>query len=102
MRILIKDQLYYGNTPWAETMNLTRGQWVEVNTEFLFKDQFNTYDVRVMLRYVDAIEDDMRRYRKRCSWCGHHSALVSRRCEYCKHDDHFERFFPHRNKNETT
>ena len=50
-------------------MNALAGTWVEVETDFLFKDQFNVKDLRIYLHNVDEIRDDMRRYRKQCLHC---------------------------------
>ena len=41
---------------WHETMTKTQGQWIEVETEFLFEDQFNTETARVDCAYIDAID----------------------------------------------
>jgi hypothetical protein len=42
--------------PWHDTMTAIQGQWVEVETEFLFEDQFNTDTARGECRYIDAID----------------------------------------------
>ena len=47
-----------------------------------------------MAHDIDEVKDDMRRYRKFCSICHHHSALVAKKCEHCNLDCGFKRFFP--------
>ena len=41
---------------WAETMQESKGQWLDVETEFIFEDQFNTKTARVMAKHIDAIQ----------------------------------------------
>jgi len=33
--------------------------WLDVETKYLFRDQFNTKDLRIMNESIDAIEDDV-------------------------------------------
>ena len=46
------------------------GQWVEVETKYLFQDQFNTAELRVMSRNVADIQDDIRENFIFDSWTG--------------------------------
>ena len=55
IQIRIKDVRFFGQKPWADTMNRMRGQWVDVETEYLFPDQFNVAQARVPLRHVVGI-----------------------------------------------
>jgi len=41
---------------WMDVMLATQGTWVDVETQFLFAEQFNTKDLRVMSRYIDGID----------------------------------------------
>lgn len=100
MQILIRKgkwHTYY--TPYNDRMERIAGRWVEVDTTYLFKDQFNTKNcLRIMLRDVEAIKDDMRPFRKICNWCNNHSAHVDKKCWKCGKSDHFERLTPKRIK----
>jgi len=42
--------------PWFDTMMAAAGTWMEVETEHLFEDQFNTESARVDSRYLDGID----------------------------------------------
>lgn len=89
---------------WASIMQSIAGTWVEVDTKYLFKTSFNGIVntelgiCHIPLRHVSKIEDDMRRYRKRCNYCGNHCALVEKHCPACDRNDYFERFFPQKKK----
>ena len=101
MEILIKDKEFHAsNQRWADAMNLMRGQWIEVETERLFKDQFNVATARVHLCDIDAIKNDVRPFRQRCNWCGKHSPVVLKKCEHCKKSEYLERFFPKKKRSE--
>lgn len=41
---------------WAEGMRKAKGQWLDVETEFLFDSQFNVKDIRVMVSHIDGIK----------------------------------------------
>jgi hypothetical protein len=41
---------------WANRMNEKKGKWLDVETEFLFEDQFNTGHIRVMVKHIDGID----------------------------------------------
>ena len=101
MQILIKDKSFFGlgiAANWAMAMNKIAGQWVDVETKFLFKSSFNVNvpgfgGIGVSIHDIDDVKDDIRRYRKICWWCKKHSALVTKTCS-CGRSDHFDRFFP--------
>lgn len=68
------------------------GQWVEVDTDFLFSNQFNTVPMidgngnpcngfRVMESDVIGVRNDMREGRARCYWCGKHSIFAGKLSE---------------------
>ena len=110
MKIKVKNKTYYSmlnnNKDWVDKMNTVAGKWIEVDTEYLFSDQFNTpagdgqgSGLRILLKDIEAIKDDMRPYRKICRWCHHHSALVDKKCCHCGKTEYFERLIPwHVNK----
>ena len=53
------ERAVHGNcAKWAEGMRAASGKWVEVETEYLFEDQFNIAkpSVRLELRLIDAID----------------------------------------------
>ncbi len=41
--------------PWYETMQKSKDQWLDVETDFIFEDQFNTETARVMVKHIDGI-----------------------------------------------
>ncbi len=66
------------NSKFSKMLESVAGTWLEVETEFLFNDQFNTVPVegvtehglRVMLEDVEEIEGDIRQGVVKCHWCG--------------------------------
>lgn len=85
MKILIKPDAtsYSMGTPavYRNALESIRGQWVEVETDYLFQDQFNTVPMlggnglRIMMDQVVAIQDDAREGKAKCRYCGHHDEL---------------------------
>ncbi len=63
---------------------------VEVETDYLFKDQFNTTPIksisksgmRIMQNMVEKVIDDIRPQKMKCHWC---SGISDKglSCEYC-------------------
>ena len=45
---------------YRKALQALAGQWIEVETQFLFQDQFNTKDLRIMASHVEDIQDDIR------------------------------------------
>ena len=85
---------------YRQKINEVAGCWLEVDTKFLFSDQFNTVsgkhpgnNLRIMLRNVAEIKNDIRINRKFCRWCNHHSPINAKSCINCNNSDHFEEFF---------
>jgi hypothetical protein len=85
------------NWVWAETLGKIAGKTIEVETEFLFSDQFNTVPIiginngktglRLMNSDVAEVIDDIRPTKVRCDWCGKTSDLVNEVCPHCgKHE----------------
>ena len=63
---------------WKRMMQAIQGQWIEVETDHLFEDQFNTVPIpgvsesglRVMESDVAEIRNDARAGKSKCGWCG--------------------------------
>jgi len=87
MRIKIKDNataicLRDAYTPinweWAEKLKKVEGEWLVVETDYLFKDQFNTAPIpgvskdglRIMESMVEVVENDVRKEMVKCRYCG--------------------------------
>lgn len=81
------------------------GRTFEVDTEYLFSDQFNTADFggndpnaestgvtgyRIMGEYVENIIDDIRAGKMRCKWCGKTSD-TGEVCVHCGKKDYLEK-----------
>lgn len=66
------------NLDWKRMMQQVQGQWLEVETDHLFRDQFNTAPIlgvsesgmRIMQSDVAEIRNDARVGKSRCNWCG--------------------------------
>lgn len=71
------DKVNYSRE-FAVMLDAVKGQWLEVETKFLFKDQFNTppieglteHGLRIHEHWVTEIEDDARIGVCRCHYCG--------------------------------
>jgi len=69
---------------WEAMLEKVQGQWLTVETDYLFNDQFNTVPIpgvstlgmRIMQSDVVAIEDDIRGSMLECAWCGFHQEKV--------------------------
>lgn len=85
---------------WAEKLQAVQGMWLEVETEHLFLDQYNTSPItgitelglRLFNRDIDAIENDVRERMKRCSWCGKCCPKEEGSCPKCGKSEYFETF----------
>ena len=80
---------------WYDKLKAVAGKTLEVETAYLFKDQFNTAPVegvseiglRIMATSVEEVIDDEREYMLRCTYCGQVSevsAVHSARCPHCR------------------
>jgi hypothetical protein len=87
------------NSDWYDKLKAVAGKTLEVETEHLFKDQFNTAPVegvselglRIMISEVEEVIDDEREYMLRCAYCGQCSevnTVTSRRCPHCSQGDY--------------
>jgi hypothetical protein len=83
------------NSKWYTMLLKIEGTILEVDTEYLFQDQFNciTPDgtgIRVMLNDVSAIIGDIRGNLQYCTWCGSHSPKELPRCSKCEKSEYLE------------
>jgi len=86
---------------WEKMLEAIEGQWLEVETEHLFRDQFNTAPIpgisengmRIMIEDISEIEDDIRGDVIKCHWCGGY-ADGSGKCGKCDRTDHLEPLDP--------
>lgn len=83
---------------WKEGMKEIAGQWVEVETEYLFDNQYNIttpsgIGLRIMQEYVMDVQDDARIGKGRCSYCGKVSEWQGiELCSKCGHYGYFKPF----------
>ena len=45
------------------------GQWIEVETDYLFNNQYNTAEYRICDCMVEAVRDDVRANKGKCRYC---------------------------------
>ena len=87
------------NGDWFDMLEAIAGRVIEVETDHLFKDQFNTVPIegvssngmRIMASSVDEVIDDEREYSLRCTYCGQVSEVSyvdSLRCPHCGQGDY--------------
>jgi hypothetical protein len=89
MKIKIKEDIkrYEGRKEWLDKIKEIEGQWVEVETEHLFNNQYNVttpsgHGLRIMQHHVIDVEEDERIGRMKCHYCGKHSD-ISQVCVHC-------------------
>lgn len=58
---------------WLTKIRELAGTWLDVETEYLFKDQYNTAAGRIMADIVERVEGDARIGRVYCTYCHKHS-----------------------------
>ena len=86
---------------WWGVLRDVSGMTLDVETEHLFSDQYNTAPIpgvdndgiRVMDWMVDYIIDDARPGKMRCGWCGRTQVIASA-CSHCGNDGVFKRGTP--------
>lgn len=79
------------NPKWQKMLEAVQGTWLEVETEHLFRDQFNTAPIpgvsengmRVMIEDVEAIENDVRQGVVKCQWCYGYDHDHDGKCDKC-------------------
>ena len=93
------------NWEWADKLDSIAGQTIEVETDYLFSDQFNTGPIpgvsdtgmRIMQAYVSEVIDDRRIGAYRCHYCGNWHCSVTMEafkgmCPTCGTSDHIKPF----------
>ena len=91
---------YFGDDEWERTLEFIAGKEVEVDTDMLFKDEFNTMPIpgvseegiRVPIEYVTKIINDKRHGKARCDFCNEVSNSTEK-CTNCGRTDYLEPFF---------
>jgi rRNA maturation endonuclease Nob1 len=90
------------NAAFADKLRMVQGQWLDVDTEHLFSDQFNTVAVegvsenglRVMQSDVVAIVNDVRNNVVKCQWCYGYDTDNDGKCDRCGKDDYLAPLMP--------
>ena len=75
MRIKIKKNAYvfagnYNSKGLREWLQENEGKWFEVETDYLFHDQYNIENWRIYDSMLDAVENDARIGKGKCKYCG--------------------------------
>lgn len=86
MQIKIKKNAYILSnvSEKREWLMANEGQWIEVETDYLFKNQYNTAEYKIWDSMVEAVRDDARMNKGKCRYCG----TTLNRGEICsKHKD---------------
>ena len=86
------------NEKWYEILKKIDGKTLEVETKYLFKDQFNTVPIkdvseqglRIMGNMVDEVMDDVRIDKKKCCYCGTVTENINKKCPKCNKSEYFE------------
>ena len=95
----------YTSPQFRNLMRIYQGTWLDVDTDHLFRDQFNvktrqTGWVRIPAQYVSQVRNDARIGKKICLNCGKSSVYkdslgrVHNSCPNCKMDYQFHVFRP--------
>jgi len=87
------------NYKWCELLDQISGMVLEVDTEYLFRDQFSTFPLkggenglRIMQNLVEEVIEDIRPIYQRCNWCGKKSLRRHEDCPHCNKNDYLEKF----------
>ena len=85
MEVLIRKNVYTGEMTkeQKEFFIENAGKWVEIETEHLFKNQYNTKNYRIYDTHIDAVRDDARIGKGTCVYCG---SLINEGEECNKHE----------------
>lgn len=97
-RWVISYRQPYSNS-FAEMLGKIEGQWIDIETKYLFRDAFNTVPIpevsekglRLSIHDITEIEDDDRPYMMRCNWCGK-SSPRGNHCRHCGKSGYLEYF----------
>ncbi len=96
--IYIRREPMTVNWDWVNKLKEIEGKLIEVETEFLFEDQFNTVPIpgvseggmRIMQNVVEEIIDDERLNKVKCNWCGAVSNDNETICPQCKKSEYLK------------
>jgi hypothetical protein len=91
---------YNGKDKWERALKKLAGKIIEVDTEMLFKHEFNTKPIpgitkkgiRIMEEYVEEVIDDERKGKAYCELCNKVSNSVEV-CPTCGKSEYLEPFF---------
>lgn len=92
--------VYRGSDKWERALSKIAGKEIEVDTETLFKHEFNTKPIpgvskegiRIMEEYVEEVIDDERKGKAYCELC-EKTSESDKVCLYCGRSDYLEPFF---------
>ncbi len=87
------------NWKWAGTLEQVQGMTLEVETKYLFNDQFNTAPIpgisenglRLMADNVAYVIDDIRPGKSICAYC-HHWSKAEQVCPHCEQKGYLKPF----------
>jgi len=89
------------NGQWYDTLKSIAGMEIEVETEYLFNNQFNTVPIRgvsklglrIMAYCVEYVVNDARIKinKMKCGWCGK-VTVIGKICPYCNKNEYLEYF----------
>jgi hypothetical protein len=91
---------YFGDPVWEDRLQKISGKTLEVDTEALFKYEFNTKPIkgvskegiRIPEEYVEKVIDDIRKGKAHCDFCNNTSDS-DKVCTHCGRTDYLEVFF---------
>lgn len=94
------DGSYTGKDKWERAMKKIAGKILEVDTESLFKYEYNTKPIpglsksgiRIFETYVEEVIDDERHGKARCDFC-EKTSESDEVCTNCGRTDYLEPFF---------
>lgn len=94
------DGTYTGKDKWERAMKKIAGKILEVDTESLFKYEYNTKPIpgvskrgiRIFDTYIEEVIDEERHGKSRCELCNETSDSTEI-CTHCGRSDYLEPFF---------
>ncbi len=101
-----RARIVCGESPWSPEfeamMRAVEGEWLDVETDHLFRDQFNTTPIpevsenglRIMARDVIEIEGDVRGGVWKCGYCYGYSRDGDGACEKCGRSGYLDELLP--------
>lgn len=93
------------NQEYYNKLGKIAGKWVNVETKYLFSDQYNIEEenLRVFDNIIEKIKDDARKGKARCHWCGKISQchyditrkqFTIKECQHCNKSEYLTIFKP--------